>query len=59
MTRIMNLLHLAPEIQEQLFLPRVSEGKDSIIERDLRAIAAEVDRRKQRAMWTEIAGSLP
>ena len=52
MSRIMNLLNLAPDIQETLlFLPRVTEGKDPITERELRAIVAEADWRKQRRMW--------
>jgi hypothetical protein len=51
-TQIMNLLHLAPTIQEEiLFLPRVMSGHDPISERDLRAVAAEVDWRRQRAAW--------
>ena len=51
-TQIMNLLHLAPDIQEALLdLPRVVEGKDPVTERDLRPIAAEIDWDVQRAMW--------
>lgn len=42
MTQIMNLLHLAPEIQEQiLFMPRVENPSDPITERDLRGVIAE------------------
>ncbi len=53
-TQIMNLLNLAPSIQEQLlFLPRTEKGRDPIIERDLRPIAAEPDWRKQRRMWVK------
>jgi hypothetical protein len=52
MTQIMNLLHLAPDIQETiLFLPRVMSGRDSIHEKMLRPISAEVSWRKQRRMW--------
>ena len=52
MTQILNLLHLAPSIQEEiLHLPRVTEGKDPIHERMLRPIAAEVDWARQREMW--------
>lgn len=48
-TQIMNLLHLAPDIQEAILnLPRVEKGRDQITERDLRPIAAIVDWRKQR-----------
>jgi hypothetical protein len=51
-TQIMNLLHLAPDIQEELlFLPRVMTGRDPVGERDLRPIAAEVDWGRQRARW--------
>jgi len=58
-TQIMNLLHLAPDIQEAvLFLPRVAEGRDPITERDLRPIAAEMDWDRQRRMWAGVATSL-
>lgn len=51
-TQIMNLLHLAPDIQEEvLFLPRVERGKEPIQERHLRPIAAVPDWRKQRRLW--------
>ncbi|MCB9838232.1 MAG: hypothetical protein H6813_02740 [Phycisphaeraceae bacterium] len=54
-TQIMNLLHLAPDIQETiLFLPPVTEGRDPITERDLRPIAAEIDWRRQRWAWKSI-----
>jgi len=53
MTQIMNLLNLAPDIQEQiLFLSRVEQGHAPVIERDLRPIAAVTDWPKQRLMWT-------
>ena len=52
MTQIMNLLNLAPDIQEAiLFLPRVESGRDPITERELRAIVAVADWRKQRVVW--------
>jgi len=48
-TQIMNLLHLAPDIQEKLlFLPPVEQGRDPVTERELREVAAEVDWKKQR-----------
>ncbi|MGE0759482.1 MAG: hypothetical protein AB7F89_21275 [Pirellulaceae bacterium] len=51
MTQIMNLLNLAPDIQEALlFLPRVEQGKDPVTERELRAVVAEVDWGRQRRM---------
>ncbi|MCK4626401.1 MAG: hypothetical protein KAV00_13870 [Phycisphaerae bacterium] len=57
-TQIMNLLHLAPDIQEEiLFLPRVSEGRDPITERHLRHIAADPDWKKQRRLWQKLVTS--
>lgn len=51
-TQIMNLLQLAPDIQESLlFLPRITEGHDPLRERQLRPLAAVPDWRKQRQMW--------
>jgi len=36
-TQIMDLLHLAPDIQEAiLFLPRVTSGRDPVSEREVR-----------------------
>lgn len=52
MTQIMNLLHLAPDIQEEiLHLPPVVEGSDPITERHLRPIARLVDWQEQRRSW--------
>ncbi|TWU13348.1 hypothetical protein CA54_21830 [Symmachiella macrocystis] len=52
MTQIMNLLLLAPDIQEALlFLPRTVSGKEPIHEKLLRPIAAVLDWARQRAMW--------
>lgn len=59
-TQIMNLLHLAPDIQEAILaLPRVETGRDPITERELRPIAAIPDWRKQRAAWRGICGDQP
>ena len=53
-TQIMNLLNLAPDIQEEiLFLPRTTHGRDPIPERHLRPIASILDWRKQRNLWRE------
>ena len=55
MTQIMNLLHLAPDIQEEiLYLPRSRGGKDVITERPLRPVVAVPDWRKQRGMWKRL-----
>ena len=52
LTQIMNLLNLAPDIQDHLLhLPRVERGRDSVTERDLRPIAAVVDWSRPRRMW--------
>ncbi len=51
MTQIMALNRLAPELHEALlFLPRTVSGRVPVTERDLRAISAEVDWGRQRAM---------
>ena len=56
-TQIMNLLHLAPEIQKAiLFLPLTTKGRDPIRERHVRPIAAELHWKAQRAMWMALAG---
>ncbi len=57
-TQVMNLLHLAPDIQEAiLFLPRVEQGRDPITERDLRPVAALADWRKQRSAWKGLSAT--
>ena len=54
-TQIMNLLHLAPDIQEDLlFLPLTTAGRDPISERLVRPIAAQPDWRLQREMWKNL-----
>lgn len=54
-TQIMNMLHLAPDIQEEvLFLPRVTAGHDPVTERHLRAIARSPDWPEQRQMWRDL-----
>lgn len=53
-TQIMNLLSLAPDIQEKLlFLPCVKRGRDPIHERQLRRITAVPEWRKQRRMLND------
>jgi len=52
MTQIMNLLHLAPEIQEELlFLAEVEEGRDPVTERELRGIVMLWDWISQKEAW--------
>jgi hypothetical protein len=51
-SQIMNLLNLAPDIQEALlFLPRTQRGRDPIHLRHLQPIACTFDWKKQRALW--------
>jgi hypothetical protein len=59
-TQIMNLLNLAPEIQEQiLFLPEVGEGRDPVKEWQVRPVAAEEDWERQRRIWrSSLIGNL-
>ena len=53
--QILNLLHLAPDIQEALlFLPPTQRGCDPIILADLMPIAAAFDWRKQRRLWRKL-----
>lgn len=52
MTQIMNLLHLAPEIQEELlFLPPVEKGRDPVTERELRTVGRFSDWSQQRSVF--------
>lgn len=51
-TQIMDLLNLAPEIQEALlYLPRVEKGRDPVTERELRRIVVQLDWDEQRQLW--------
>jgi hypothetical protein len=55
MTQIMNLLYLAPDIQERLLsLPQTSKGKDVISCAKLQKVALEPDWGRQRAMFAEL-----
>ncbi|XHR31051.1 MAG: hypothetical protein ACFUZC_10910 [Chthoniobacteraceae bacterium] len=48
-TQIMNLLNLAPEIQEKLlFLPGTARGRDAVTEREMRGVAAALEWHAQR-----------
>lgn len=51
-TQIMNLLNLAPDIQEEiLFLPRTTSGRDPVRDHMIRPIAVVLDWEKQRKIW--------
>ena len=54
-TQIMNLLNLAPDIQEAiLFLPRTVKGRDPIKEKVIRPIAAIPHWTRQRKTWRKL-----
>jgi len=54
-TQIMNLLLLAPDIQEDiLFLPRTLRWRDPIVERHLRPLTLQLNWTAQRAMWKRL-----
>ncbi|MBS0210425.1 MAG: hypothetical protein JSS27_15890 [Planctomycetes bacterium] len=57
LSQIMNLLCLAPDIQEALlFLPEVVRGRAPVTERDLRPIVATPSWQKQRQSWSRLNG---
>ena len=54
-SQVMNLLQLAPDLQEALlFLPRTLRGRDPIHLRLLQPIAAEPDWQQQRQLWQQL-----
>ena len=58
-TQIMNLLNLAPDIQEAiLHLPRTRSGRDLLHLRLLQPIAAVADWKKQRPLWKKMANQI-
>lgn len=60
MTQIMNLLNLAPDIQEEiLHLPEVTAGRDPITERDVRPIVCNLRWWKQRIAWRRLTKGGP
>lgn len=55
----MNLLVLAPDIQEQILCwPPVTSGKDPISERGLRAVTTELDWLRQRLLYNAMRRSM-
>ena len=51
-TQIMNLLNLAPDIQEEiLLLPRVEGERGTVSERQVRDVVGEVGWGEQRKVW--------
>lgn len=59
MSQIMWLDNLAPDIQEHILdLPRTIQGRDAILEREVRPIAKTLDWTDERKMWAEIVQRL-
>ena len=59
LTQIMNLLCLAPDLQEQiLFLPATARGRDVVTEKQLRPIAGTPSWAKQRRIWRNVGPDL-
>ena len=57
-SQILNLLYLAPDLQEALlFLPPTQLGRDAILLADLMPITATLDWRKQRRLWRQLLPS--
>ncbi len=57
-SQITHLLHLAPDIQEQLlFHHHPARGRDPIHLARLQPIAAEIDWKKQRRLWRQLTVS--
>jgi len=57
-SQILNLLYLAPDIQEALLcLSPTVRGRDAILLADLMPIAALLDWRKQRRLWRQLLPS--
>jgi hypothetical protein len=51
-SQILNLLHLAPDIQEQLlFLPLLLQGRERLHLADLQALCRTWEWRRQRRLW--------
>jgi hypothetical protein len=51
-SQILNLLHLAPDIQEELlFLPRLNQGREALHLADLQPLCRQWAWRGQRRLW--------
>jgi hypothetical protein len=55
-TQIMNMLHLAPDIQEELIFMDENRAFAEITEHDLRLVAAAVYWQEQRRLWRSMRG---
>lgn len=60
MSQIMWLDNLAPDIQDAILdLPRTVQGRDTILEQDVRPIAKTLDWNQQRQMWSALRKRIP
>ena len=59
LSQILSLTNLSPEIQETLlFLPKTYRGRDSITEKLIRPVAAQVDWTAQQTLFRELMNRL-
>ena len=55
MTQIMNLLHLAPDIQEALLVTEIADGRDGVTAKELMPIARCPSWGRQRRSWERLS----
>jgi hypothetical protein len=54
-SQVLGLLHLAPDIQEELLLwPRITSGREPLVLRDLQPIIHLPDWVRQRRLWQKL-----
>ena len=54
-SQVLGLLHLAPDIQEELLLwPRIASGREPLVLRDLQPIVRVADWTRQRRLWQKL-----
>jgi hypothetical protein len=59
LSQILQLNHLAPEIQEQLlFLPPTRQGFDRLLEKHVRSLALVFDWQKQKQLFRAVQDQL-
>lgn len=59
LTQIMNLLHLSPDIQDQiLHHPKITTGRDPLTERELRVVALLPSWKKQSTQFNRLTTHL-
>jgi hypothetical protein len=53
-TQLMNLLLLAPDVQEEILFLELPAGEQPIHESQLRGLAGSIDWSEQRGLWREL-----